>query len=119
MYPKPPDMREKETQELTDGEMFYVIRNGIRFTGMPGWGQGPEEEDRGSWALVHFIRRIARLTREEIAEMERLNPRPPEEASAPRSQAQIEEDFLEGRDLVEGAGARRELRGMPPPAHRH
>src|SRR6266852_4824441 len=38
MYPPAPDMRERETQELLDGELFYIIRNGIRFTGMPGWG---------------------------------------------------------------------------------
>src|SRR5262245_19367202 len=35
LYPKAPDMRQSETQSLSDGELFYIIHNGIRFTGMP------------------------------------------------------------------------------------
>ena len=35
LYPKPPDMRLPGTQKLTDGEIFYIIHNGIRLTGMP------------------------------------------------------------------------------------
>ena len=35
LYPKPPDMRLPETQSLTDGELFYIIENGVRLTGMP------------------------------------------------------------------------------------
>ena len=37
LFPKAPDMRLAATQQLTDGELFYVIENGIRFTGMPAW----------------------------------------------------------------------------------
>ena len=40
MYPPAPDMRQAETQELTDGELFYIIQNGVRLTGMPAWGFG-------------------------------------------------------------------------------
>src|SRR5713226_8920723 len=36
-YPKAPDMKEAATQSLSDGELFYAIRNGIRLTGMPAW----------------------------------------------------------------------------------
>ena len=42
LYPKAPDMRKPQTQGLSDGEIFYVISHGIRFTGMPGWGRGPD-----------------------------------------------------------------------------
>lgn len=82
LYPRPPDMRAAPTQRLSDGELFYIIRNGVRFTGMPGWGSGPEHEDRDSWTLVHFIRHLPGITAEELAQMERLNPRPPSEAAA-------------------------------------
>src|SRR5262249_207566 len=34
LYPKPPDMTEAATQQLTDGELYYIIENGVRFTGM-------------------------------------------------------------------------------------
>ena len=39
LYPKPPDMTEAATQQLTDGELYYIIENGIRFTGMPAFGE--------------------------------------------------------------------------------
>jgi mono/diheme cytochrome c family protein len=77
MYPKPPDMRLPATQKLTDGELFYIIENGIRLTGMPAWGDGTAEGAQGSWHLVHFIRKLPSLTQEDIAQMESMNPRSP------------------------------------------
>lgn len=73
-YPKAPDMRLPRTQQLSDGEIFYFIENGIRMTGMPGWSTGTPEGEKASWELVHFIRRLASLTPEDLAIMERLNP---------------------------------------------
>ena len=77
LYPRAPDMRLPATQSLTDGELFHVIENGIRFTGMPGWGG--EVSPAVSWKLVLFIRHLPRLGPEELLEMERLNPRSPDE----------------------------------------
>jgi mono/diheme cytochrome c family protein len=73
MYPPAPDMR-AVTQELADGEIYYIIRNGIRLTGMPAFGEGHDEQDRDTWNLVHFIRHLPDLTPEEEAEMRRFNP---------------------------------------------
>ena len=78
-YPPAPDMRAERTQSLTDGELFSIIENGIRLTGMPAWGTGTEEGARETWALVHFIRRLSELTPEDIARMEALNPKSPAE----------------------------------------
>jgi hypothetical protein len=39
VYPKAPDLRASDTQTMSDGELFYVIRNGIRFTA-GGLGNG-------------------------------------------------------------------------------
>jgi mono/diheme cytochrome c family protein len=75
LYPKAPDMRQQATQGLSDGEMFYIIRNGIRFTGMPAWGLVPGEREHETWALVHFIRHLPQVTPEELLEMAELNPR--------------------------------------------
>ena len=94
MYPKPPDMRLESTQELSDGEVFYIIRNGIRFTGMPGFGSGPAEEDLETWGLVHFIRRLPRLSAEDLTRMKQHNP-------ISRQKLAEEEEirrFLEGTD---------------------
>ena len=78
-YPKTPDMRAPATQSLSDGELFSIIENGIRLTGMPAWGDGTPEGARGSWGLVHFIRKLSSLTPEEIDRMEALNPKTPAE----------------------------------------
>ena len=94
LYPRAPDMTLPRTQNLSDGELFAVIENGIRLTGMPGWGDGTDESRRESWALVHLIRRLPQITPEELAEMEALNPRSPEEWEELRE----EQAFLEGED---------------------
>lgn len=79
LYPRAPDMRAAQTQELSDGELFSIIEKGIRLTGMPAWGTGTPEGQRASWALVHFIRRLPTLTDDEIARMEQLNPKTAEQ----------------------------------------
>jgi mono/diheme cytochrome c family protein len=43
LYPKPPDLRGEETQKLSDGDIFWIIENGVRLTGMPALG-GPRAE---------------------------------------------------------------------------
>lgn len=78
-YPPAPDMRAARTQNLADGELFSIIEHGIRLTGMPAWGNGTPEGEQGSWGLVHFIRRLPTLTAGEIARMEGLNPRSPQQ----------------------------------------
>lgn len=95
MYPPAPDMRLAETQQMSDGELFYIIQNGVRLTGMPGWGvpgSGHDEED--SWKLVYFIRHLPQVTVEEKEEMEKLNPKGPED----RKEEEEEEKFLKGED---------------------
>ena len=79
LYPKAPDMRAPATQGLTDGELFSIIENGVRLTGMPASGTGSEESERTSWALVHFIRRLPALSEQDVARMEALNPKTPAE----------------------------------------
>lgn len=79
MYPRAPDMTLEATQGRSDGELFATIENGIRLTGMPGFGTGTAESAYGSWTLVRLIRHLPQLTPEEIAEMEKLNPKSPEE----------------------------------------
>lgn len=75
LYPKPPDMRRAATQELSDGELFYIIENGVKFTGMPAFGTGTPEGEAASWQLVHFIRRLPALTEDDLNRMEAMNPR--------------------------------------------
>jgi mono/diheme cytochrome c family protein len=92
LYPRAPDMRRRETQELTDGELFHIIEHGVRLTGMPAWGR--EGSAEGSWQLVHFIRHLPALSAEEKERMEALNPRSPEEWR----EREEEESFLRGEE---------------------
>ncbi len=96
LYPPAPDMRGPATQNLTDGELFYVIQNGVRLTGMPAWG-GSDHDAEDSWKLVHFIRHLPALTTEERVQMEKLNPKGPDD----RKEEEEEEKFLKGEGTDE------------------
>jgi mono/diheme cytochrome c family protein len=91
LYPKPPDLSAAETQELSDGALFWIIENGVRFTGMPAFG-GEHGNQQDSWKLVLFIRHLPQISSDERLEMERYNPKGPED----RDEEQEEQDFLRG-----------------------
>lgn len=93
LYPKAPDMRASETQRLSDGELYYIIENGIRLSGMPAWGE-PGGDGTDSWKLVHFIRHLPRFTPADERQMEQWNPK----SQAERSEESEEEQFLSGQD---------------------
>jgi mono/diheme cytochrome c family protein len=92
LYPKAPDMRVAATQEVSDGELYYMVQNGIRLSGMPAWGEPGVDDDKESWALVAFMRRLPRLGVDEVEMMEKLNPKSAEE----NHEEQEEEEFLRG-----------------------
>jgi predicted CXXCH cytochrome family protein len=56
-YPRPPVLRSLVTS-LSDGEIFYHIRNGIRNTAMPAWNMS----DRELWQIVTYIRHLPIVT---------------------------------------------------------
>ena len=95
MYPPAPDMRQEDTQRLSDGELFYIVQNGIRLTGMPAWDTGATHDEQDSWKLVRFIRHLPKLTSEEEQEMESLNPKTPNELKEENE----ENEFLNGGPL--------------------
>jgi mono/diheme cytochrome c family protein len=93
LYPKPPDMRQKETQNKSDGELYYTIENGIRLSGMPAFGEEHAKAgDMETWNLVLFIRHLPNQTAEELQQMEQLNPKTEKE----RQEEDEEQDFLHG-----------------------
>ncbi|MEO7651527.1 MAG: c-type cytochrome, partial [Bryobacteraceae bacterium] len=94
MYPRSPDMRQPDTQNLSDGELLFIIENGIRLTGMPAWGDGTAKSEEASWKLVRFIRHLPQVSEEEEREMQKMNPRTPAELQEEKE----EEEFLKGND---------------------
>jgi mono/diheme cytochrome c family protein len=107
LFPKPPDMRLATTQDLTDGELFYIIEHGVRFTGMPGWSTGTDSGAASTWQLVHFIRQLPRLTEQDLEQMQTLTPRSPAEV-----RQEIEEErFLHGGEVTPPATTTHEHSG--------
>ena len=95
LYPRAPDMRLDDTQRLTDGEIYWIIENGIRLTGMPAWGNG-SDHDIETWKLVHFVRQLDQLTADHLKEMEALNPKSP----ADLVEEQNDDLFLAGHETA-------------------
>jgi cytochrome c len=96
VYPKAPDLRLADTQSMSDGEIFWVIHHGIRFTAMPAWGEGDPAQDKASWKLVHFIRHLPQLTPEELDQMKALNPKTKKDLEEEAASGQ----FLQGDDAA-------------------
>jgi mono/diheme cytochrome c family protein len=97
LYPRVPDMRLAQTQNLSDGEIYYIIENGVRFTGMPAWGTGGTN-DHDSWHLVLFIRHLPKMTDEDIQDMKEHNPRSPTELK----EEEMENQFLNEPSAADG-----------------
>ncbi len=89
MYPKPPDMRLPGTQDLSDGELYWIIEHGVRFTGMPAFPEHGDEQT--NWKLVLFIRRLPALTPTEMMDMDHHNPKGPDQWE----EEQRENEFLD------------------------
>jgi len=96
VYPKAPDLRLADTQSMSDGEIFWVIHHGIRFTAMPAWGADDLDKDLDSWKLVHFIRHLPQLTPEELDQMKALNPKTKKDLAEEAAFGQ----FLQGDDAA-------------------
>ena len=56
MYPRAAKLTSPEVQRYTDRELFWIIKNGIRLSGMPAFGK--VESDEHIWNLVHYVRTL-------------------------------------------------------------
>lgn len=66
MTPHPPDLAE-EVLEWDPQELFYIVRHGVKFTGMPGWPS--EHRDDEVWAVVAFLQRFPQMDRDQYAHL--------------------------------------------------
>jgi mono/diheme cytochrome c family protein len=56
MYPRAADLGSADVQAYSDAELFWIVKNGIRLSGMPAFGNVESEEN--IWDLVHFVRTL-------------------------------------------------------------
>jgi predicted CXXCH cytochrome family protein len=68
-YPRVPDLHSDQTQRLTDGDIHYIIENGVQLTGMPAMHSQSSSE---SWKLVSFIRNLHSASQHEAAEQQHV-----------------------------------------------
>ncbi|ARQ02906.1 c-type cytochrome [Pseudorhodoplanes sinuspersici] len=68
MLPPPPDLS-RSTQTWSDKELFWIVKNGIKYTGMPAWVSLARDDE--VWAIVAFLRALPKLDAVEYATMTR------------------------------------------------
>jgi len=56
MYPRASDLTSREVQDYSDRELFWIVKNGIRLSGMPAFGK--VESDEHIWNLVNYVRTL-------------------------------------------------------------
>lgn len=67
VYPPASDLRAHDTQEKSDAELFWIVKNGLSFAGMPGFGN--QFSDQDVWNLVNYTRSLAKTTAEAAPEI--------------------------------------------------
>jgi mono/diheme cytochrome c family protein len=72
LNPPAPDLTLGRVQKRTDGELFWLVQNGIRMTGMPAFG--PTHKDEEIWKIVAFLRRLPALSPDEEKRLREAAP---------------------------------------------
>ena len=65
LNPPAPDLTLARVQRRTDGELFWIVQQGVRMTGMPAFG--PTHKDQEIWKIVAFLRHLPQITKDEQA----------------------------------------------------
>jgi mono/diheme cytochrome c family protein len=65
LYPQPPDLA-VTSKRYTDAELFWIVKHGIKMTGMPGWADHGDDE---LWATVAFLKKLPGMTPEEYGKL--------------------------------------------------
>ena len=87
LYPRAPELR--RGSELTPAEEFWVIKHGVKLTGMPAWGV--THNDELLWDVVAFLRKLPELTPEQYESIVK---------SAPKSHSEM----MQGNEPADGGG---------------
>ena len=61
LYPRAPELRRQT--DLTPAEQFWIVKHGVKMTGMPAWGL--THDDELLWDVVAFVRKLPELTPEQ------------------------------------------------------
>jgi mono/diheme cytochrome c family protein len=65
MYPQPPDLNDA-AQHDSDAQLFWILKNGIKMTGMPSWA---DHGDDDLWAIVAFLKKLPNMSEADYAKL--------------------------------------------------
>ena len=65
MYPRPPALAEA-ARKWSPAEMFWMIRNGIKMSGMPAW---PDHSDEDIWNIVAFLGQLPKMSEQDYSNL--------------------------------------------------
>jgi mono/diheme cytochrome c family protein len=71
LYPRAPELRRKT--DLTPAEQFWIVKHGVKLTGMPAWGV--THDDDLLWDVVAFVRKLPELTPEQYETLVKNAPK--------------------------------------------
>jgi mono/diheme cytochrome c family protein len=71
LYPRAPELRRKA--DLTPAEQFWIVKHGVKMTGMPAWGV--THDDDLLWDVVAFVRKLPELTSEQYETLVKNAPK--------------------------------------------
>jgi mono/diheme cytochrome c family protein len=71
LYPRAPELRRKT--DLTPAEQFWIVKHGVKMTGMPAWGV--THNDELLWDVVAFVRKLPELTPEQYETLVKNAPK--------------------------------------------
>lgn len=97
MLPVPPDLKVK-VPEWTDAELFHIVQDGVRFTGMPAWPSDHREDE--VWAMVAFLRQVPRMDAGKYCELAGLGDVSSQQKVDLNCQSCHAEDRLNGQSLI-------------------
>jgi len=71
LYPRAPELRRQT--DLTPADQFWIVKHGVKMTGMPAWGI--THDDELLWDVVAFVRKLPELTPEQYETMVKNAPK--------------------------------------------
>jgi len=67
LNPEPPTLTSRDVQENADAQLYWIIENGIKMTGMPAFGKTHQEEEL--LGILAFLRRLSTVKHEDYGAM--------------------------------------------------
>jgi len=89
LYPRAPELR--RGSDLTPAEQFWVVKHGLKMTGMPAWGV--THDDEMLWDVVAFLRKLPELSADQYQALVK---------SAPMTHDEMMGDMEMGKDDAHG-----------------